>query len=172
MPLRRVLFLLPLAALAAWLVVRWGELPERLATSFDFAGHPRDWTSRGGFAALMLGLCAGSGLLLAGLAAWLPRVPDAWINVPDKAWWLAPERRAATLSRVALVLDLVNLATSGFLAALGIALCEANRPGGAMGPEPQGLIALYVVAVVALVLWMWIPFSARRRALRSLRGER
>ena len=101
MTLRRALLLLPPLLVGVWLALRWSALPDRFATSFDFAGRPRDETGRAAFAALAIGMSLIVALVFGGLGAWIARVPAAWINLPDKEWWLAPSgaRRRSRGSR-------------------------------------------------------------------------
>ncbi|MCY2960160.1 MAG: hypothetical protein NTY35_08340 [Planctomycetota bacterium] len=168
MPLRRALILLPLALVSAWFAWRWADLPERFATSFDFAGQPRDSMGRGAYAGLALGMLAGLAVLFGGLATWIPAVPAAWVNLPEKDYWLAPERRQATLERLSTFLDFAGLATGVALSTLFVAIGEHAIAGSAAlssawlaGP------ALVVLLVGGGVVWLDAPFRARRRALRA-----
>ena len=70
------------------------RLPEKLATHFDAAGNANGWMSKRGFFAFQFAMLAIMGLAFCLLPQWLNRVPNALINLPHKAYWLAPERRA------------------------------------------------------------------------------
>lgn len=170
MPARRALMLVPLVLVAAWCAWRFAELPERFATSFDFAGNPRDTTSRGAYVGLVLGMLGAMALVFGGLATWLPSVPKAWINVPEKDHWLAPERVAATMARLSLFLDVVGLATCAMLATLFVAIGE-NAIAGRREFPTAWLAApgVLVVLVAVAIAWLDAPFRARRRALRATR---
>lgn len=73
-------------------------LPERLASHFNASGLPNGWMTKTQFA-WMYAL-----VLLPALAVefWAPRQiarkPDAKLNLPNKQFWLAPERRAQTFA--------------------------------------------------------------------------
>lgn len=75
-------------------------LPERVASHFDAAGQADGWSSKTAFFVFNLAFVAGMALLFLGLTAWQGRIPSAWINLPHKDYWLAPERRAATLETI------------------------------------------------------------------------
>ena len=69
------------------------QLPDTVASHFSASGEADGWMSRGGFiifyAALMVflyGTFVGTGYLMRVL-------PDSYINVPNKNYWLAPVRR-------------------------------------------------------------------------------
>ncbi len=168
MPLRRALLLLPFAVAGGWLAWRWRELPPEIASSFDFAGNARDLTSRGTFAVLMLSVLAGVALLFGGLATWMPHASARWINLPDKDYWLAPERRSTTLARVALFLDVVGVAMGVFLGVLFIAVLEHARAGGGLlAPWWIAALVVYVVFTIVALVWLNAPFRARSRSLRA-----
>lgn len=100
--LRRDRFLLAAVILGALahLATYHGSLPEQVASQFDASGRPDGWMSRDAFVwtvALTYGLLGGGFLLLPQA---LPAFPDAIINLPNKAYWLAPERRTDALARL------------------------------------------------------------------------
>ena len=104
------------------------ELPLRVASHFDGAGIARGFMPRSDYLLLMLALTIGVPLLMAAVTAIVPRlVPIDKLRLPNRDYWLAPERRAATLA---------GLATSGlgmasivalFLIALHLLVVAANR---------------------------------------------
>ncbi|MBL8860429.1 MAG: hypothetical protein JNK02_00310 [Planctomycetes bacterium] len=170
MTLRRALLLLPPVLLATWCLVRWGALPERFATSFGFDGRPRDSMGRGGFVALALAVSAALPLVLGGLSAWIARVPDHLVNLPDREYWLAPERRAGTLARLRTFLEFLGLAQGALFALLFAAIGEhAIRGGGRFPAAWIGLPILFVAGVGAGLVWLLRPILARRRASRRAR---
>lgn len=80
-------------ALAAY---AWSALPARVASHFDLAGNPNAWQPKGLFVALQAGVVLLLGTLLA-LNGRLLRATGDRMNLPNKAYWLAPERREETL---------------------------------------------------------------------------
>jgi hypothetical protein len=78
----------------AWYYPR---LPEQVAIHFNASGKADSWASKSHATFLMLGLqiFLPSFLLL---TSQLSRsLPIQWINLPHREYWLAPERREATL---------------------------------------------------------------------------
>lgn len=70
-------------------------LPETVASQFGADGKPNTWMGKTEFVGLYIGVVVAVTLLFAGLAYAMPRLPDSMINLPNKAYWLAPNRRAA-----------------------------------------------------------------------------
>lgn len=75
-------------------------LPATLASHFDGAGKPNGFEAKAAFFRIYVLILA----LLLALFLFLPkllrRLPDSLINLPNKDYWLSPERREETLSAV------------------------------------------------------------------------
>lgn len=151
--------------LALW---AYPQLPERVASHFDLRGQADGWSSARGMLALHAGLALGPCGLFAAIAGLLGRAPDAWINLPHRDYWLAPERRARTLSRIVRLLLQCGCLMLLFFGATFLQIYAANL--GAEGPIRLrsgflvGLLA-FLIAVAALVaghLWRFrLPRAAR-----------
>jgi serine/threonine-protein kinase len=72
------------------------RLPPRIASHFDAAGVPDGWMARDAYLWTMS--AAGLGISIFILAAFYAAryFPPAVINLPNKEYWLAPERSADT----------------------------------------------------------------------------
>ena len=92
-----VALLLSHLALAAALALTYHQLPQRVASHFDAAGAPDDWMSRPWHVGLMQGAALGLSALLMGIFSTIRFFPAWCINLPHKEYWLAPERRGATM---------------------------------------------------------------------------
>ena len=72
------------------------QLPDRMASHFDFYGRPDGWQPKEAFFLLMAvvnGMTGLMGFLIPFVSA---AAPTEFINVPRKDYWLAPERREET----------------------------------------------------------------------------
>jgi uncharacterized membrane protein len=75
-------------------------LPERFATSFNFSGEAEGWMDRSSYMTFV-SVMGTVGVLTFVLVGFLCRyLPGKWINIPQREYWLAPERRADTLGYV------------------------------------------------------------------------
>jgi len=76
-------------------------LPERMASHFASDGTPNGWQPKGVFL-LLMGMVAGVTAIIGFLAPGLiAGRPASQINLPNKEYWLAPERRASTMEFIA-----------------------------------------------------------------------
>lgn len=86
-----------LAALARCIYF-FPRLPERMASHFDISGVPNGWMTKPLFFAIYAGAVALSSVVIFVPARTIARLPASRINLPNKEYWLAPERRPETLA--------------------------------------------------------------------------
>ena len=73
-------------------------LPERVVSHWDGLGNPNDYMSRDGFISFYLWLMVGLSTLFGGIGALIRVTPNDAINLPNRDYWLTPERRDATIA--------------------------------------------------------------------------
>lgn len=88
--------LLIIAAVAGFIGLTAGFLPPVVASHFVAGGAANGFMPHGAYLALMLALAAGLPLLILTLTAIANRLPARYINLPNREYWLAPERQAET----------------------------------------------------------------------------
>jgi serine/threonine-protein kinase len=118
------------AILVALVVVQiawyWPRLPATVASHFDGSGRPNGWLSKEMFLAVYVGIVA----LLAVVFSAVRFIPTSLWNLPNRDYWLAPERRAATVARFSEeMLWFANATLALVLLTFELAF-RANLPGG------------------------------------------
>ena len=95
-----VIFVLLLVGWAWYLVASVGAFPDRVATHFDWAGQPDAWMTPEGYLTWMLAFGIVFPVLVTAMVGLLPRAwPGlAFVNLPNRDYWFAPERRAESLA--------------------------------------------------------------------------
>ncbi|MDM7991838.1 MAG: DUF1648 domain-containing protein [Candidatus Fermentibacter sp.] len=86
-------------------------LPERSATHFGISGAPDCWGGKSELVITYLGTVALMAAIFLAIPLAMHRLPDAMINLPGKAYWLAPERREETLEWLSTSMMLLGCAT-------------------------------------------------------------
>lgn len=76
------------------------RMPEQMASHFDNVGLPDGWSGKTAFFLLYAGMLFFVFLSFRVLPGLLSRFPDSVVNLPNKAYWLASERRAETFLRI------------------------------------------------------------------------
>lgn len=97
----RVLYVFLVLVCLLMLGYYYPQMPQRMASHFAADGSPNGWQPRDAFFLLMFIVCASSAIVTF-LAPWqIASKTDARINLPNKDYWLAPERREATMRYIA-----------------------------------------------------------------------
>ncbi|MEI8210929.1 MAG: DUF1648 domain-containing protein [Planctomycetota bacterium] len=141
----------------------WPQMPARMATHFGMNGQPNGWMSRSVATLFQCVLQAVMPFVFIGIAWTLPRFPNSMINLPNKEYWLAPERRAATLGHMTNMLMGISLAVSIFIAVIAHLVFEANRRNEPLPTTPF---------VVLLILFLATVFSITGYSIWTLRLPR
>ena len=153
---RSLFFAIILAAIAEC-VHDYSLLPDRLASHFSASGIPNGWMTKTQFM-LMYGV-----VLLPALAIefWvsnqIANKPDARLNLPNKEYWLAPERRAETFAYFETFFAWYGCAFLFVVAfAMGLAM-RANfntppqLPTGPIVSDIVGFVLFNIAAVIAML---------------------
>ncbi|AGA24612.1 DUF1648 domain-containing protein [Singulisphaera acidiphila] len=146
--------------LVALVMVTYPKLPERVATHFGFSGEPDGWMSRPACAAFTLGVAALTALICAGSTYLARFFTDSAINIPNRAYWLAPERRRETYDKIfSLGLWIACLTTALFLA-FHMLVVRANQANPVRLPTGEGCSLLLVfLAGIGGIIWFSVTRS-------------
>lgn len=148
---RVLLLVLVVAAGFVWLTS--GELPPVVASHFGLGGTADGFMGKGLYTAFMVAVVVAVPALV-GFSAQLVRVlPVQWVNLPNKQYWLAPQRRAATLESLSSASAAFSLALVGFLCFVHWLVVQANAVQPPRLPESALFVGLAVFGVTT-VLWL------------------
>jgi len=168
-----LIFVLIEIVVAAFIVATTGQLPDRVASHFGAGNLPNGWMTRDGYLAFMLAFAVLLPAIVVAGVGIVPLLSPRRINIPNRAYWLAPERRGATLATLAARACWLGALIAIFLAGVHYAILEAN----ATTPPrlPADLFWTLLIAFAAgLALWIGtlylrfrdVPDSARRMTAR------
>jgi hypothetical protein len=156
-------FLLVLLAAAglAFVLVTAARLPAIAATRFDFGGAPNAFVSSQGYRWLMGFLVSFVPLLVAFLPALIGSRWPQLLNIPNRDYWLAPERRAVALASVGSRTMLLAAVMIVFMCFSHWLVLEANAAAPMKLAETPLFIG--VVAFAAFVIGWIVALRARFR---------
>jgi uncharacterized membrane protein len=146
---------LVLAALAL-AVAYYPQLPERMASHFDGAGQANGWSPKAFFFGLEAFVLVLMTACFAVLPAVIEQLPPRLVNLPNKDYWLAPERRAATMARVSSALTWFGCAVLAVLIAATWLVIRVNL--GLEPALPSVPMWTLLAALVACVLLLMLRF--------------
>ncbi len=158
-----LLFAMLLAAAAALIWSFTSRLPELVAVHFDASGRPNGFASRKGCRDFMLISTLGMPLFIVLATALLPRLlPASMVNIPNREYWLAPERErasAAFLSEQGVWFGCILVV---FLADVDWMLVKANGISPPAFPN-SSFVAALILFFCAVGFWTIRMFKRFRR---------
>jgi uncharacterized membrane protein len=129
----------------------WPQLPERVATHFGIDGKPNDWMSRSASTIVFLALQLGVPVFMLAMTSLAARMPVSMVSIPNREYWLHPERQGATMAHMWLMMTWIAVFTSLFMTVIGHLTFMANKTGNGLNLPLflSGLIA-YLIAVFTI----------------------
>ncbi len=144
--------------LAAQLAYYFPQMPETMATHFGGNGHPDGWGSRGGF----VGFTVGMFVFIVGVFLAIPlllRVTPVWmINMPNKDYWLAPERKASSLEKLRSTFLSAAVAHGGLMLAVNQLVFAANLRDPARITMMWWVLGAYAVWFAVWMVHLFLMF--------------
>ena len=147
-------FFLLVAAGASFVWWSSGALPAVVASHFDSAGNANGFMPREPFTAFMLAIVVLVPTFLYSLGWLTARIPVRFVNLPNKQYWLAPERSEATLRSIARFGVWTAYATLALLCAVHWLVVRANTQHPPR-LESAPMVAAVAVYFVALAIGMF-----------------
>jgi uncharacterized membrane protein len=145
--------LLLVAALVA-VPLSGSMLPALVASHFDASGAPNGFMPRGVYLLMMTALAAGLPLLMVASVGWRTKRNAERLKLPNRDYWLAPERRAETAAYLAVHMTRLGSALIVFLGYVHALVVAANlRHPLELDLVP--LLAGTAVFVLVTLVWVW-----------------
>ena len=146
-------FLAIAAAAAAFIAYTGRAMPALVASHFVASGAANGFMPRPVYLTLILVVCVGLPVALAFATGAAVGRPSARINLPNRDYWLAPERRGATVARLRTGILQFNVLLIVFLAYAHWLVVRANQVQPPMLPA-RHMIAGLLAFCAALIVWM------------------
>lgn len=127
-------------------------LPERVATHFSFSGAPNAWSSNLTNTIFFCAMFLVMNLLFLAIPWLLRKLPVSLINMPNRDYWLAPERREQSVRRMGVYMAVFAVGMNLFMIAVESTTFAANR---SMVPlSPVSIIAIGAAFFIFMILWI------------------
>jgi len=138
-------------------------LPERFATSFNAAGEAECWMDRPSYMMFISGGGSITVLIFVVIGFVSRFIPDKWINVPQREYWLAPEHRAETMSYLFRQMLWFASWMCCFLIALHFSTIHANRltPPHLPIVEFCTILGCFLTGTLIWVLMFYVHFTRK-----------
>ncbi len=160
---------LTLAIASIFLALSSASLPAVVAAHFVAGGGANGYMPRGGYLTLMFGVSLGLPLLLAILSSVVRIVPSGLINVPNRDYWLAPERQAETIAYLERRGRVLGMVLAAFVCFVHWLVVDANTRHPPQFAEMQFLGGALVFVLAAAVWLASFVMHFRRRVAGDVR---
>jgi len=144
-------------AAGAFIGLTSGSLPPMVASHFDGAGHANGFMPRSLYVALLVLIVFAVPLLLSVVPLIASGNAGERLNIPNKKYWLHPDRRGATLDYIARHARWFGYAVTIFLCYVHWLVVRANTLQPPQLSSPA-LIAGLVAFFVALLAWLAVLY--------------
>ena len=152
MRLPRIILLILVGIFIAQMSYYYVNLPEQVASHFDGAGIPNGWMSKSTFVIFELFLL----IFVVGQFMFVPRLiekmPDSLINLPNKKYWLAAERRSEAFSIIRIYFEWFSVGLLILFIAINQLVFRANLNHENLSNKEAWVIIGMFLAFVAVWL--------------------
>lgn len=130
----------------------WPHLPDEVASHFNAVGQADGWMSKTAFVAVTLLIQIGLAAMMLGFG-WLIKVlPTSMINIPNREYWLADERREQTLGESESLMAWIAAGTAVFMMVIFYLTFDANV-GEKKGLNSSASWSCAIVYMVGLLVF-------------------
>jgi hypothetical protein len=135
------------------------RLPARVASHFGAGGAANGFMARDVYLAFTIGLAVLPPVLVGLTIALSLKYFPQFLNLPNRDYWLAPERRGATAAYLAVHTAWLAALLSVFVLGIHLLVLRANR---SVPPQLETGPFLAVLAAFGIGMVLWIGALARR----------
>ena len=144
---RNILIVLAMIYLAQ-IAYFYPQLPEKVASHFNYLGEADGWMSKTEFTifqVILLGVILATTSLIPLL---FNKLPDSLINIPNKSYWLAPERRAQSILKLAIVTDNLRIALLLLFLGINYFTFQANITGATLSNGTWLILGVFLIYTI------------------------
>lgn len=157
----RIILVFLIAASVSHCVFYYPNLPEMMATHFNAAGKPDGWMAKSSFFLLEAGIL----LLIVSEFTLLPyligKFPTSLINMPNKEYWFAEERRARTLVVIGHFFEWLSAALLALFVGINQLVFRANLTGENLSSGSWIILGAFLIFVVVWLITFIKTFKVK-----------
>ena len=156
-----LLFAVVLIVVGWFIVTTTAGLPASVASHFGGGWLANGWMARDDYLVFSLAFSTLLPLIVAAIVGWLPRLYPNLVNVPNRDYWLVPERRTTMLDTLALSGVALGALLSIFMGGIHGLILKANA---VVPPRlPAGdFWTLLIAFLVLLTVWIGVLWTRFR----------
>ena len=142
-----------------YIVYTTADLPDTVATHFGAHNQANGWMSRNGYLLFTLALLLGMPTFINVCVGILPGKIPRWTNIPNRDYWLAPERLEASVGFLAAHGKWLGCLMVAMITAMHYIILTANRTEPAILPMTMFLL---LIGSFLLGVFIWVAVLYQR----------
>ncbi|MDZ7375557.1 MAG: hypothetical protein ONB13_02945 [candidate division KSB1 bacterium] len=135
------------------------KLQPQVASHFNLMMQPDKWSSKNSVMAFHLGITFGTAVLLYFLSWIIGKLPPAWLNLPNKHYWLSSERKRQTITTLATFLIWLGNVVLLFLIVTFNLIYQANLISGQKIKNFWVALVLFLVTIGFMIYHLFKHFG-------------
>ena len=143
----------PVIAAAFFVVMSSRALPAKVASHFGRDGAANGYMWHHTYVYFMLAFVVLLPLVLSLAAGAVARLPDTMINIPNRDYWLAPERRGVAVDRLRRQMQMFSAMLVVFLCFVHWEVVRANQSMPPMLDNGRFMLGMGLF-MAALIVWI------------------
>ena len=154
LPTLALILLFALSLAQSW--IAYPDMPDRMASHFGAGGQADGFSSKDTFFTLFSFLDAMLVAMFLGLPLLVSKLPPSMVNLPNRDYWLAPERREEAQRRITGQMAWFGVATMLFMILVKQTVIAANAGAGESGDASLGGLFGWGLAGYLVYTLVWI----------------
>ena len=159
MRLSRIILIFLISVFISHCAFYYPNLPDPMATHFNGAGKPDGWMAKSNFFLLEIGILALIVLEFTFLPWIIGKFPVRLINMPNKEYWFAEERRAETLRIIGHFFEWFSAALLALFIGINQLVFHANLTRENLSPMSWVILGAFLVFVVVWLISFYRRFK-------------
>lgn len=162
MRLSRIILFFLIGIFVAQCVYYYPNLPEKMASHFNASGEPDGFMSKQGYFGLLGGILGLLILEFTFLPWIIGKMPKQLINMPNKEFWFAEERRAETLNIIRQYFEVFSAALLALFIGINQLAIRANLTGENLSSQSWLILGAFLIFVIGWLIKFYRRFRIEK----------
>ena len=138
------------------------QLPDKVASHFGLSGQPDAWSSKTSFVTFYMVTAGVLAILFLGICFGILKIPLSLVNLPNKDYWLSPERKQETFDFIFHYLLWLGSGTFVLLIAIIHQSFRVHLEKAKSLEYPMLSVGIYIVFTILWCIGLCVKFYKKK----------
>ncbi len=163
MRLSRLILFFLIAVFISQCIYYYPNLPGKMASHFDAFGEPNNWLSKQNYFLFLMGILGLIVLEFTLLPYLIRKMPNRLINMPNKEYWFAKERRTDTINNIRHFFEWFSAALLALFISINQLVIRANLSNENLSSQSWLILGAFLIFVI-----IWLIKLGRRFRIKNI----